>query len=98
MTSQDANTYTREQVHQMIDTVLDALTLGNADAAELDNSKTLQGYAQRLTLSVQEAANQIGVSKPVIYRLLETGEIHAIRIGRKILIPQEAVTDYLRGA
>ena len=97
MTNQNDNNYTRDQVHQLVDTLLDAF--GADHSAEiLDNSKTLQGYAQRLTLTVQEAANQIGVSKPVMYRLLENGEIHAIRIGRKILIPQEAVTDYLRGA
>ena len=98
MTSQNLSSYTRSQVHQLVDTLLDTLMPDNVGAVELDNSKTLQGYAQKLTLSVQEAANQIGVSKPVMYKLLETGEIHAIRIGRKILIPQESVTDYLRGA
>ena len=98
MTSQNSSSYTRSQVHQLVDTLLDTLMPDNVGATELDNSKTLQGYAQRLTLSVQEAANQIGVSKPVMYKLLDPGEIHAIRIGRKILIPQEAVTDYLRGA
>ena len=97
MTNQNTSNYTRNQVHQLVDTLLDAFGADNG-AEMLDNSKTLQGYAQRLTLTVQEAANQIGVSKPVMYKLLETGEIHAIRIGRKILIPQEAVTDYLRGA
>ena len=97
MTNQSDSNYTRDQVHQLVDSLLDAF--GADHSAEiLDNSKTLQGYAQRLTLTVQEAANQIGVSKPVMYRLLENGKIHAIRIGRKILIPQEAVTDYLRGA
>ena len=97
MTNQNDSNYTRDQVHQLVDSLLDAF--GADHSAEiLDNSKTLQGYAQRLTLTVQEAANQIGVSKPVMYKLLEDGEIHAIRIGRKILIPQEAVTDYLRGA
>ena len=97
MTNQNTSNYTRNQVHQLVDTLLDAFGADNG-AEMLDNSKTLQGYAQRLTLTVQEAANQIGVSKPVMYKLLETGEIHAIRIGRKILIPQESVTDYLRGA
>ena len=97
LTNQNTSNYTRDQVHQLVDSLLDAFGADHS-AEKLDNSKTLQGYAQRLTLTVQEAANQIGVSKPVMYRLLEDGEIHAIRIGRKILIPLEAVTDYLRGA
>ena len=98
MTSQNSSSYTRSQVHQLVDTLLDTLVPDDIGAVELDNSKTLQGYAQRLTLTVQEAADLIGVSKPVIYRLLDTGEIHSVRIGRKILIPQESVADYLRGA
>lgn len=97
MTNQNTGNYTRDQVHQLVDSLLDAFSADNS-AEKLDNSKTLQGYAQKLTLTVQEAANQIGVSKPAIYKLLEDGDIHAIRIGRKILIPREAVTDYLRGA
>jgi len=98
LTNQNVGNYTRDQVHQLVDTLLDTLMPDEVGAAELDNSKTLQGYAQRLTLTVQEAAHLLGVSKPVIYRLLNTGEIHSVRIGRKILISQESVTDYLRGA
>ena len=98
MTNQNVGNYTRDQVHQLVDTLLDTLMPDEVGATELDNSKTLQGYAQRLTLTVQEAAHLLGVSKPVIYRLLNTGEIHSVRIGRKILISQESVTDYLRGA
>ena len=98
MTSQNSSSYTRSQVHQLVDTLLDTLMPDDIGAAELDNSKTLQGYAQRLTLTVQEAADMIGVSKPIMYRLLDDSEVRSIRIGRKILIPQESVTDYLRGA
>lgn len=98
LTYEMTNTYTRDQVHQLVDTLLDALKPDDAGAVMLDNKKNTQSYAQKLTLSVQEAADMIGVSKPIMYRLLDDSEVRSIRIGRKILIPQESVTDYLRGA
>ena len=98
LTYETENTYTRDQVHQLVDTLLDALKPGNTGAAMLDNNKHTQNYAPKLTLSVQEAADLIGVSKPVMYRLLDDSEVRSIRIGRKILIPQESVMNYLRGA
>ena len=96
MTDQNTGSYTRDQVHLLVDSLMDALS-ANDGTEILDNSKTLQGYASRLTLTVQEAADQIGISKPVIYGLLKDGKIHSIKIGRKILIPQESVTEFLRG-
>ena len=49
----------------------------------------------RLTLTVQEVADQLGISKPTALKLVNDGSIHAIRIGRKIIVPRQAVTDYL---
>ena len=98
LTYDTAANYTRDQVHQLVDTLLDALMPGEDGAAMLENNKRTQGYAPKLTLTVQEAADMIGVSKPIMYRLLDDSEVRSIRIGRKILIPQESVTDYLRGA
>ena len=48
-----------------------------------------------LTLTVQEMADLLGLSKPVAYDLINDGSIHSIRLGRKILIPRQAVIDFL---
>lgn len=66
--------------------------------AMLDNSiPQTQSYSDdnRLTLTVQEVADLIGISKPVAYGLINDGSIRSIRVGRKILVPRQAVTDYL---
>jgi excisionase family DNA binding protein len=38
------------------------------------------------------------VSKMTVYRLVHTGELSAVRVGRSFRVPEHAVNDYLRGA
>ena len=40
------------------------------------------------TLTVEEAAKILGVSRGVAYEGVKTGEIPSIRIGRRILVPK----------
>jgi excisionase family DNA binding protein len=49
-------------------------------------------------LTVAEVALIMRVSKMTVYRLVHTGEIEAIRVGRSFRIPESAVNQYLRGA
>lgn len=49
-------------------------------------------------LTVAEAAAVMGVSKMTMYRLVHSGELPAIRVGRSFRIPEQAVHDYLRDA
>ncbi len=73
-------------------------TLMAGVTAQLDNSTSqTQSYPDdnRLTLSVQEVADQLGVSKPTAYGLIDNGTIRSIKIGRKIIVPRDAVTDFL---
>ena len=84
-----------EAAHQAVADLLTRLMSGEA---MLDNSKSqTQSYSNedRLTLTVQEVADQLGISKPSVYSLIKDGMIHSIRIGRKILIPRQAVAEYL---
>lgn len=46
-------------------------------------------------LTVAEVAEQIRVSKMTVYRLLHSGEIEAIRVGRSFRVSEEAVRAYL---
>ncbi len=36
------------------------------------------------------------VSKMTVYRLVHSGELAAVRVGRSFRVPEDAVNDYLR--
>jgi excisionase family DNA binding protein len=48
-----------------------------------------------LTMSVEEAANTLGLSRALAYEAVRTGEIPSVRIGRRILVPRAALTKIL---
>lgn len=45
----------------------------------------------RLTMSVEEAALALGISRAFAYQAVYRGEIPHIRIGRRVLIPRAAL-------
>ena len=49
-------------------------------------------------LTVAEVAAVMRVSKMTVYRLVHSGELTAVRVGRSFRVPEHAVHDYLRGA
>lgn len=49
-------------------------------------------------LTVAEVAAVMRVSKMTVYRLVHSGEIAAVRVGRSFRVPEKAVHEYLRGA
>ena len=49
-------------------------------------------------LDVREAAEVLGVSRSLIYKLAATREIEHLRIGAKILIERRSLDEYLRAA
>lgn len=53
---------------------------------------------QRLTMTVEEAAVALGISRASAYEAVGRGEIPCIRIGRRILIPKVALEKLLEGA
>ena len=50
------------------------------------------------TFSVTEAAAILGVSRDTVYQCVSTGEIPALRLGRRLLIPRAALARMLRGS
>lgn len=52
---------------------------------------------QRLTLTVEEAAQVLGISRAFAYESVAKGEIPCIRIGKRILIPKVALEKMLDG-
>ena len=54
--------------------------------------------AQVRFLTVAEVAGLMRVSKMTVYRLVHSGEMPAVRVGRSFRVPEKAVHDYLRDA
>jgi excisionase family DNA binding protein len=49
-------------------------------------------------LTVAEVATIMRVSKMTVYRLVHSGELEAIRVGRSFRVPEQAVNTYLKEA
>lgn len=54
--------------------------------------------AQVSFLTVAEVAAMMRVSKMTVYRLVHSGELPAVRVGRSFRVPEQAVHDYLQHA
>ncbi len=51
---------------------------------------------ERLAFSVPEFAVAAGIGRSLAYELIKRGEIKSFRIGRRVVIPREAVEQWLR--
>lgn len=49
----------------------------------------------KLTMSVQELAVHMGVSKPIAYQLVRSEGFPAIQVGRRIVIPTDGFKRWL---
>jgi excisionase family DNA binding protein len=49
-----------------------------------------------LLLSVDETARQIGVGRTTVLQLISGGDLETVVIGRRRLVPSEALNDYVR--
>ncbi|WP_116041673.1 helix-turn-helix domain-containing protein [Amycolatopsis palatopharyngis] len=57
-----------------------------------------QGPRQVQFLTVAEVATLMRVSKMTVYRLVHSGELPAVRVGKSFRVPEKAVHTYLEGA
>ena len=58
----------------------------------------LGGLSSVAFLTVAEVASLMRVSKMTVYRLLHSGELAGVRVGRSFRVPESAVHNYLRDA
>lgn len=49
----------------------------------------------RLLLSVEEAAERLGIGRSLMYELISSGQVASIRVGRLRRIAPEALSDYI---
>ncbi len=54
------------------------------------------GLAAVNLLTVAEVAAAMRVSKMTVYRLVHSGELPALRVGKSFRVSQDAVNEYLR--
>ena len=50
---------------------------------------------ERVTISVDEAAVMLGISRTSAYEYIRTGQLPAIRMGRRLLVPLKAISNNL---
>ena len=58
--------------------------------------KDEQSLSEVAFLTVAEVAAAMRVSKMTVYRLVHSGELPAVRVGRSFRVPETAVDEYLR--
>ena len=57
-----------------------------------------RGAMERRTLTVDEVAVALGISRGSAFRAVHRNEIMAVRIGRRLLVPRDEVERLLGGA
>lgn len=57
--------------------------------------KREDSVGDKLTLTVEEAAKLLGIGRNLCYDRVKTGEIPAIKIGRRLLVPRSALEKLL---
>jgi len=65
---------------------MSALTHGEVEVAE----------TPRL-LSVREACRLLGLSRTTLYEKMSSGRLRSVTVGRRRLIPREAIDDFVAG-
>jgi excisionase family DNA binding protein len=53
---------------------------------------------ERLTMSVEEASDALGISRSLAYELVRRGELPALRFGRRIVVPVRPLEDLVEHA
>jgi len=64
----------------------------------MDANDNDQPFGEVRFLTVSEVATTMRVSKMTVYRLVHAGTLPAVQVGRSFRIPEQAVSDYLRGS
>lgn len=54
--------------------------------------------SEKLTLTVQDTAQMLGLSRNSVYQGVLTGEIPHVKVGKRILIPRAALERMLESA
>lgn len=50
---------------------------------------------ETLLVPIEEAASAIGGSRSMVYRLIESGDLGRVKIGRRALVTTESIHEYV---
>jgi excisionase family DNA binding protein len=67
-------------------------------SGDTGDAEVLDEQPQRATLTVSEAAIVLGVSRSTAYELARTGDLPSLRLGRRIVVPTDALRSLLAQA
>jgi excisionase family DNA binding protein len=57
--------------------------------------ESLTSTAGPLLLTVEQAAQQLGIGRTTVFALLKSGDLESIPLGRLRRIPAECITEYI---
>jgi excisionase family DNA binding protein len=52
---------------------------------------------ERISVSVQEAVDTLGISRPSFYRLIKDGTVRTVKIGRRTLVSTKSLRELVDG-
>ena len=61
------------------------------------NSKLDGDNAAPRLLSIRQAAREINIGRTAVYGLLRDGKVKSVKIGRRRLIPRDAIEAFIAG-
>ncbi|MBR5345856.1 MAG: helix-turn-helix domain-containing protein [Clostridia bacterium] len=93
--------YTKEQVLRIVEEAfrkMDETPALQQEPLNLDNDMPQKTSPEntKVTLTVAEAAEVVGISKPKMYELVRAGKFRIVKIGKKILISRQSLMDWLK--
>lgn len=59
--------------------------------------ETKESTVAAVAYRVDEAAEAVRLSRSQIYELIRCGELRSVKVGRRRLVPVQALTDYING-
>ena len=89
-TEADIRAIIRESVQEVLSEMIT-----DENELETENDPSTVSHSERIALTVQEAADLLGISRPSILELIHSGEIPYRKIGRKFLISQHVLAAWL---
>jgi excisionase family DNA binding protein len=65
----------------------------------MQQHNTIQGTSRNLPrlLAIKQAMYEIGISRTAIYELIKDGKLKTVKIGRRRLVPSEAIEAFISG-
>jgi len=99
LTGNPSTLYTHDQVQQIITMIMNQLPhLAEQFApAHLENSISGQSSLPnaKAGLSIKEAAEYVGISKPSMYEIVNSGRVPSVHVGTRIVVSRQGLDDWL---